>query len=228
MADLIGQLPNASYVGFRLHGGLTNTLAFDAAGFSSDVDFTVEISPAEPAVLWGQMRDKTRNVIRRAEEKLEVIELLEPARFMDFYEENLREMGRRNHYNRTICVNIIAECLRRSVGRILLAVDTFGNFKAAIFTVWDCDVEFYFMSTRTPDSPNGATSLLIWTAIQHAALKGLTFDMDFVHVVRNKMPNLLLLTGFGGTIKPRYFVRRTSPLIRMAQYCKNALNSKFR
>jgi hypothetical protein len=215
--ELIAQLPPAAHVSFRLHGGLANTLAFDTAGFANTASFTVEIAPNPSELIWLQMRDKTRNVIRRAQEQLTTVELPDPAAFLDFYEDNLRERGRVNQYSRDICAGIIAECLKRGVGRILQTVTAAGAAQSAVFTVWDRTTEYYFMSTRTQKSMNGAVSLAIWTAIQHAAAKGLTFDMDGLHVKDAALPNVHLLTGFGGTVKPRYVVRRTSPVLRAAR-----------
>ena len=217
--DLIAQLPKVSHIGFRLHHGITNTLAFEAAGFSTIVDYTVEIAPQPRKALWSQMRDKTRNVIRRAGERLTVVELLDPEQFLDFYESNLRERSLRNYYSRDVCVELVAECLRRGVGRILIATDPDGNYKAAVFTIWDHQQEYYFMSTRTLDSPNGATSLLIWTAIQHAALQGLTFNTDGL----DSRSNFMLLTGFGGVIKPRLTVEKSSMTYSMARDIKRRL-----
>jgi Acetyltransferase (GNAT) domain len=215
--DLIAQLPKAAHISFRLHGGMTHTLAFAEAGFSSSVDFTVEISPDAPEVLWRGMRDKTRNVIRRAQERLTVRELTDLNLFLDFYETNLTGKRAGNHYDRTVCYDLMTECLRRGAGRILVATGPDGEHQSAIFTIWDRRTAYYFMSTRTLASMNGATSLLIWTAIQHAALRGLTFDMDILHLRNKRLTNLLLLTGFGGTLKPRYWVRRTAPILQVAQ-----------
>jgi len=221
--ELIAQLPKAAHISFRLHGGMTNTLAFGEAGFSDRVDYTVEIAPDTPEVLWRQMRDKTRNVIRRAQEQLTVAELHDPNPFLDFYESNLRERQADNHYDRHICHGIVAECLRRGVGRILTATGPTGDCQAATLTVWDHQTAYYYMSTRTQDSINGATSLLIWEAIQHAALKGLIFDMDMLHVLNGHIPNLLLLTGFGGSIKPRYWVWKSAPMVQLGQCVRKML-----
>ncbi len=226
--EMVTKLPKASHILFRLHGGVTNTLAFNAAGFSSHVDFTVEILPASREEMWRQMRDKTRNVIRRAQEHLRLDDTIGPDQFIRFYEDNLHEKGLKNHYNRSICLTIVTECLRRGVGRVLAAREPSGKLQAAIFTVWDEQSEYYFMSTRGLGAMNGAINLTIWEAIQHAAAKGLVFDMDGMHVKNNRLPNLLLLTGFGGTIKPRYVVQRSSPVVQMAQRVKELFRERAR
>ena len=215
--ELIAQLPKAAHISFRLHGGTAHTLAFAEAGYTSSVDYTVEIPPDSPGAMWRAMRDKTRNVIRRAQERLTVSELADVNVFLDFYEKNLSGKFSENHYDRAICFALITECLRRGAGRVLLARGPEGESQAAVFTIWDHRSAYYFMSTRTLESMNGATSLLIWTAIQHAALRGLIFDMDRLHVKNKRLTNLLLLTGFGGTVKPRYWVRRTPEIVQVGQ-----------
>lgn len=217
--DLIAQLPRVSHIEFRLHQGITNTLAFEAAGFATFVDYTVEIAPQPSEALWSQMRDKTRNVIRRARERLTVIDLLDPDRFLDFYESNLRERKLRNYYPRHRCAELISESLRRGVGRLLIAADANGNYMSGICTIWDHQQEYYFMSTRTLDSHNGATSLLIWTAVQRAALQGLTFNTNGLH----SQSNFILLSGFGGTIKPRLIVEKSSMTYAMVRDIKRRL-----
>jgi Acetyltransferase (GNAT) domain len=220
-SELISQLPPAGHIWFALHRQETETLAFEAAGFSTSVRFTVEIAPSEPAILWRDMRDKTRNVIRRAQENLAVQAIDDPELFLDFYEENLRRRGRRNHYDLGASAKLMTACLQRGRGRILFAVDPAGALQAAIFTAWDKDAEYYLMSTRTPDSGNGAISLLIWTALQEAASEGRIFDMDGI----DSRTNHLLLTGFGGTLRPRYVVSRTSASFRIAQSVKSRLGA---
>lgn len=216
---LIAQLPRAGHIWFALHRRETETLAFEAAGFSTSVRFTVEIQPDAPDRLWREMRDKTRNVIRRAQESLIPRAIDDPAFFFEFYQENLRQRGIRNHYDLRIRENMVAACLEHGRGRILVASDAAGRPQAAIFTAWDDEAEYYLMSTRAPESGNGAISLLIWTAIQDAAAAGRIFDLDGV----DSRTNHMLLTGFGGSLRPRYLVSRTSASFQVAQSLKTRL-----
>jgi hypothetical protein len=214
--ELIEQLPAASHVWFELHRGTSNTLAFEAAGFSCGVNFTMDIEPDSVEALWRRMRDKTRNVIRRARDVLIVAEQFSPSQFMDFYEQNLRQKGLRNSLDRRLSELVINACVGRGVGRLLTASDDSGAPKAAIFTAWDGRAEYFLMSTRRQDSTNGAISLLLWSAIQHAAALGLNFDVDRVC----SKTNLLLLTGFGGILRPRYFVSRTTATYQIGRKIK--------
>ena len=87
--ELLSQL--GPFSGFHqvMHRETPDTLAFEAAGFSTPVSFTYEIQPDSQAALWSGIRDKTRNVIRRAMEKCAISEWGDPSAFADFYEANL-------------------------------------------------------------------------------------------------------------------------------------------
>jgi hypothetical protein len=217
--DLITQLPRSSHVSILLHGGVTDTLAFQELGYSTSVAFTVEISPAPADRLWRQMRDKTRNVIRRAQENLQAAELHDVEAFIRFYEDNLRSRGLRNYYDRSYCKRVIAECLTRGAGRILVAYDRTGAYHSAIFTAWDQKMEYFLMSTRRMSSGNGAVSLLVWRALSRASEAGLGFDLDGI------IPgsNTLLLTGFGGEVKPRYIVSKSTMIYEISRYIKGLM-----
>jgi hypothetical protein len=208
--ELVAQMPAASHISFRLHGAFSNTLAFDMLGFTNSADYTVIIEPDAVATMWRNMRDKTRNVIRRAQDQLIVRDTVGATEFQNFYELNLRDRGVRNLHNPAASEQIIQECLRRGVGKIWVATSADGAFQAAIVTVWDRRAAYYFLSTRRAGSANGAISLLIWTAMQHSASKRLKFDMDGLHVGAGAIKNLYLLTGFGGLIKPRFVVRKSA------------------
>ena len=137
--------------------------------------------------------------------------------FLDFYAENLDRRNRTNAYQRPVAPRVIREARARPAGSILAATDAAGALQAAILTVWDSRSAYYLMSTRRPDSASGANSLLIWHALRQAAANGRMFDMAGLHVRKGELPNMLLLTGFGGVVKPRYFVERSTRLIAAAR-----------
>jgi hypothetical protein len=207
VADLLGALPKVSGgIWVKLHAGITDTIAFQEAGFRTDVQFTTEIAPNAEDALWGAMRDKTRNVIRRAQERFRVVEEADPERFLAFYLDNLRERGLRNTYHLPSVRAVIAECIGRRRGKIRVALDQNGVYNSAIFTVWDRRAQYYLMSTRSHDAGNGATSLLLWDAIKSAAENNLVFDFDGAR----HGGDAKFFAGFGGTFRPRYWVWKSS------------------
>ncbi len=209
---LVARLPKHACLWIKFHRDTTDTLAFQAAGFLNGVQFTSEIGPGPEAAQWSGMRDTARRVIRRAGERLRVVDLADPERFMAFYDSNLRARGVRNHYDSRLCEATIAECLRRDAGRIAVAVDDKGQLQAGVVTVWDRRTAYYLMTTRTPQADNGAISLLIWDAIKHASGKGLSYDLDGF----NNAGDIQFFTRFGGRIVPRYFIEKVSIPYRIA------------
>jgi hypothetical protein len=117
-------------------------------------------------VLWQALRDKTRNAIRRAEERYAVEPLPDVDEFLWFYDRNLQVAVKSNHLDNAITQKLIEACLERHSGRILTAIGAERNPVAAIFCVWD---------GMTAETGNGAISLLLWQAIQSALQKGLVF-----------------------------------------------------
>jgi len=210
--DLLAALPKVSGgVWIKLHAGITDTIAFQEAGFRTDVQFTTEIAPDAEDALWGRMRDKTRNVIRRAQERFMIAEESDPEQFLAFYLDNLRQRKLKNTYHLPSVTAVMAECIGRGQGKIRVALDEKGGFNSAIFTVWDRKAQYYLMSTRSSDAGNGATSMLLWDAIKSAAERNLVFDFDGArHGADAKF-----FAGFGGTFRPRYWVWRSSRALRI-------------
>lgn len=204
MQELIAKLP--SFAGFHqtMHRGIPETLAFAAAGYGTQAAFTYEIRPKPVSVVWSEIRDKTRNVIRRAKENYEVVEWDDPAAFAAFYDANLRRRGLVNGYR-----SIEAACevaMRHGQGCILAAKDARGGVRGAIFVLWDQESMYYLLSSRSSEADNTVISLLVWDAICRAMEAGRTFDFDGIGPLGNRV----FYTGFGGEIAPRYVVTKHS------------------
>ena len=219
--DLIRQLPKAASVWFKLHRGTTDTLAFQALGYTAEVQFTSEVAPAPERELWAGLRDTTRRVIRRATDTLVAEETTDPDLFMHLYEQNLQERGLRNTYDSAICKQVLAEAVRRGAGRMLIATEG-GTPKVGVFTIWDDSAAYYLLTTRSLESGNGGISLLIWEAIKHAAARGIIFDFDGLR----PSGDIQFFAGFGGTLKPRYFVHRSSLAYRALDRLTRSLPAK--
>jgi hypothetical protein len=185
------------------------------------VQFTHEVHSEPVETLWQKMRDKTRNVVRRAREHLLIRELTDPAEFFTLFERNLALENLRNGLDTGLCQNILGSALERQRARILAAYDRNEHMVAANVCVWDETASYYLLSTRCSDSGNGASSLLIWEALQESARRGLVFDFAGLGAAGS----VLLYTGFGGNVSPRYVAVQTSPFFRIAKEVKSLLVS---
>ena len=209
--ELLAKLPACSGFTQKIQGGISEALPFQEAGYEIAVEITYELPPVPEAEIWRRMRDKTRNVIRRAQEQLDVGSVEDVSAFLEFYQGNLDERDRRSYYASSRMDAVCRGAIAQGRGRILTARDKAGQPVAAIFVLRDDQVAYYFMSTRKQDCHNGAVSLLLWTAIREASELGLTFDFDGF----SSTGSGAFYLGFGGQAAPRYIVSRSSPALRM-------------
>ena len=222
LIELVEQMPPTSLFYQKMHAGVTEMIGFQDQGFDVTVQFSHDVHPADEKVLWRNMRDKTRNVIRRAEETLTVGDLDDPVEFLAFYEANLAARGQRNLYHPATVLLLAAEARLRERGRILAARDAEGRLVAAIFIVWDAQRAYYLMTTRTADAANGAVSLLIWRAMIQSAESGRIFD--FAGLAAGG--DLLFFSGFGGSVSPRYIALRQTVRQRAMNYAIGRLRGR--
>jgi hypothetical protein len=217
--DLIAQLPDMASFSQKMHRDVSEVIAFQMEGFESSVQFTYELKPAPAADLWRGMRDKTRNAARNAEKTLTVDDRMGAEEFAAFYRSNLAALGRAEFIDMDVVRDLIEAAGLRGCGQVLAARDKDGVAKAAIVCVWDRAVCYYLLSTRSPDSGNGAVTLLLWSAIQRAAAAGLIFDFDGLGYAGA----VLFYTGFGATVRPRYIVSRSDLTFRLLREARRLL-----
>ncbi len=216
--ELLAQVPQTSGFWQVMHRGTNDTLVYQELGYEAAVQFTFEVAAAPAEVLWRNMRDKTRNVIRRAEEQ-HGVSSLDAASFAAGYTGNLRRAGSPSRYSSALIERVCQAAISRGQGRILAAEDNDGEVAAAIFYVWDTQAAYYLLSSRRADSGNGAVSLLLWHAMKDIAARGLVFDFEGVVTAGSA----LFFTGFGGVIVPRYVVSRFTFGHRLAGRLSNPL-----
>ncbi len=204
--ELLERMPRTSGFYHKLHREIQDTLLFQEHGFATSVQFTFELAPAGADLLWRSMRDKTRNVIRRAGEVTEVERCRDPVEFTVAYNRHLAQRGLRNHYDDCLLRRLCVAAAAHGQGEILVARGGQGEIIAGIFCIWDATSTYYLLTTRDAGAGNGVVALLLWQAIQQSAARGLIFDFDGVGVQGSR----LFFTGFGGVVRPRYIVSRYS------------------
>jgi len=117
--ELIAKLPKSSWECIRCHAGTKDVIAFQEQRFRTYVQFTHEIQPAPVDLLWQQMRNKTRNVIRRAKEQISIEQILDPEEFIRAHKSNLAAEGENDSLDMEACQRVLSAALARRQGRIL-------------------------------------------------------------------------------------------------------------
>ncbi len=209
-SELIAKLPPMALFQQKCHRDTTDVVAFQASGFRASVQFTHEIAPQSTDLVWKNMRDKGRNGIRLAREKVSTTES-EPEEFVRLYADNIAVRGKTNYLDMQQTVKLLEACVERERGKFFAARGHDGKLICSIFCVWDGSAYYYLMSTRAPDAQRGVASLLIWDAITDAMERGLTFDFDGVA----SEGAARMAANFTSVISPRYVVTRENLPVKL-------------
>lgn len=207
--ELMEQLPKLAHFRQVLAPSDMGALGFIECDCLVKVQFTFVCDSADANGAWKRMRDKTRNLIRRSEEKNTVQQQAGAEEFLRLYADNCRERNAVNRYEDPRTERLLRQSMERDQGQIYLCRDrTNGAANAGIAVVWDSRNMYFLMSTRQAKADSGAVSLLLWTAMQEAQRRGLCFDFDGVA----SSGTYRFLSGFGGTLARRHVAEKFSPV----------------
>jgi hypothetical protein len=204
VTQLLDEMPDFDHVTFRLDPSYTDVLPFQASGYQASVQHTFHADCTQPeAAIWAEMRDKTRNIVRRAQDCLTIVENPDAASFKNFYSQNLED--EKSYFGLHLIPEVFAAASARNCARILSAVDAKGDIHAQTMFVWDDHSYYYFLSTRHQQIAHaGAVSALVWAGMQHAHQLGLMFDFDGV----TSQSRYQFMVGFGGKPATRFIVQK--------------------
>lgn len=221
LRELIDRLPRFDVFNQTLDCEFIDGLAFQDRGFEVKPQYSFIIDCMQDEdTLWRGMHFKTRQHIRRAEEKFSVAEIEDPHDFIDFYTENIKTRGVRNYIDFALFPQVFQQSRKMASGEILCARWENGNPAAMAFLVWGYGTMYYTLSTRAGHAgDNGSISLLIWSAIKRAQCRGLKFDLDGV----SSSGTARFYSGFNGTPKARLIVRRRPALRGLLQDAKDLM-----
>jgi hypothetical protein len=208
--ELLDQLPRFASFKQALALSLADGLAFQDRGFQISPQYTFQIDCRENLDnIWAGLHFKTRQHIRRAQEKLSVVTLDDPQPFIDFYLDNLRRAGKQSSIDFATFPALFGAARERQSAEILSASWPGGGPAAMVVLVWGHGRMYYLLSTRARDKgDNGSINLLIWEGIARAHTRGLLFDLDGV----STSGTARFLSGFGGRFAMRLIAQRTSAL----------------
>jgi hypothetical protein len=213
ITELLTEIAGYDHVEMTLDAGFGDLAAFLAAGYDVKVHptFLLDCGGQPIDVLWAGLRDKTKNIIRRARECLTVNESNDVVGFSRFYETNLE--GTESYFDLSLLAPAFAAASARRQCKIVSAIDAHGIAHAKVFFIWDDKYVHYFLSTRDKNVAHpGAVSLLLWTGIELAHSLGLCFDFDggIANDARYRF-----MVAFGGEVANRFDVARSTANYRL-------------
>ena len=220
MTALIDELPRHDIFQQSFAPSMSNWLAFHWAGFSATVRYTYRLDDLDDLDrVWAGLTDDHRNLIRRAQDSLEVTSRIDVARLHDVASRTLAAKGVRPPWDLGLFTRVLEAASKRNACAILAANDSAGKTHAAALLVWDDHWVYYLVGGRDLDhgSP-GALRLLQWEAIKLAAERQRGFDFE-----GSMVPEIeRVFRGFGAAQVPYLQVYRTSKRARPLWALRNS------
>jgi hypothetical protein len=179
LEEIIKRLPFAHYFEQRFHYSLSNWLPFYWNGFRQTTLYTYVIEDlTDLDAVWAATRDTVKSDIRKARKRFVVRADLPIDVLLDLAERSFRLKQMPFPYSRDLVVQLEQACRERSCRQMFFAEDGQNRICAAIMIVWDAQSAYYLLGAVDRQQSAGATSLLLWEAIQFAAHVTRRFDFE--------------------------------------------------
>ncbi|NEP55948.1 MAG: GNAT family N-acetyltransferase [Symploca sp. SIO2G7] len=180
MTSLISQLPHYDYFCQNFHYSVTNWLPFYWKGFHQTSYYTYCLDRLDDLEkVWSESQENIRTDIRKARKQVTVRTDLGVDDFLCVNALTFKRQGKPLPYSSKLVQRLDTACLEYQARKIFFAEDIQGRIHAAIYIVWDENSAYYLMGGADPELRNsGATSLLMWEAIQFAATVTKKFDFE--------------------------------------------------
>lgn len=178
MTELIEKIPQFASFKQWFHPSVTNWLPFYWKGFKQTTRYTYLIEDTRNLnEIWSGTRENIKTDVRKAQKQLEVIEDPNVEQFLEQQKTTFARQGKPLPYPEEVFRRLDSACASRGARKILIAQDSQKNIHASVYLVWDSTTVYSLLRGSDPVLRNsGATSLLIWKAIEFASSETKRFD----------------------------------------------------
>lgn len=200
--ELIEKLPDYAYFTQNCHYSVTNWMPWLWKGFEQTTRYTYVLEDlSDRDALFQGFDTKIRGDIRKASKQVEVLTDVSLDEFLELNNKVFERQGISTPYQSDLVRRIDDACRERGCRKIFMAKDSQGRGHAAAYMVWNEDSAYYLLGGSDPELRNsGATSLVLWEAIQFAS--GISRVFDFEGSMLEPVERYV--RAFGGVPKP-YF-----------------------
>ncbi len=205
-AEIMLSLPRHDHFSFRLDCEDETAFAFSLAGCSISEQFTFRVeADSDPTKLMEGVDRATARLIRAARRRLTLHEHADFDRFVDVaYRHHPAE---RNSHDFQALRRLFEACTHRRQATILGLSDAQGHDVASVLLVWGYGTLYYLVPHRDRERSGGdANALLLWSAMELALDRGMSFDVDGYHSVGTAS----FLSSFGFPRHARHIVTHCS------------------
>lgn len=175
-------LPRFHYYAQNWHPSMQNWLPFYWRGFEQTTRYTYRLNrQADDAALWKGLQQNIRGDIRKARERYSVTvrAAIDLDEFLALNRMTFERQGQNLPYSTGLVARIDEAASCRDARDCLIAADEDGKAHAGAYIVRNGDTAYYLMGGGDPELRNsGATSLLLWEAIQRQPESIQYFDFE--------------------------------------------------
>ena len=220
MTELIAKLPKFGVFQQNFHYTISNWLPFYWSGFHQTTRYTYVLSDvSDPGAVWAGFLENIRTDVKKAQKKVCIRTDLGLDQFLDVNAKTFSRQRMRLPYSRELVRRIDASCGDEH-RRIFFAEDASGQIHAAIYIIWDERSAYYRMGGGDPAWRNsGATSLLMWEAINFVSTVSKKFDFEGSMLE----PVERFFRAFGGDQMPYFQVSKATPFFQMLQGARSGV-----
>lgn len=162
------------------HHKFTNWLPFYWKGYRQTTRYTYRIDDiSDDEALFQRFSEAKKRHIRKAQRNGLTLGEMEAETFYDFCCTVHEKHGEKNLLPRELILRCISAAKREGKGKIITIQDQDGHVHSALFLCWDQQTAYYLVPATLPEyKTSGASSLLVWEAIQEAKKHVQAFDFE--------------------------------------------------
>lgn len=208
ISKLIENLPSARDIRIRLDNKCTYVLPYFWKGFKVVPTYSYRIRElSDLNKVYENFGKIVKKNIKSAKNKVKISDETNIEQLYDMLELTFGNQKRKYPYSKELIKEIVLECERRSAGKMLSAMDQYGNIHACSYFVYDKKVCYYLISGSNPQfRSSGAQSLILWEGIQWASQVSEEFDFEgsMIEGIEG------FFRAFGGELIINYEIRKQS------------------
>ncbi|MEL7221746.1 MAG: GNAT family N-acetyltransferase [Bacteroidota bacterium] len=213
LTELAEKLPKVAYAKIHWPYDLTFGLPWQQLGWQQTVrySYTIDLSSTLETI-HSQFKGSLRNKIRKAERQLEVVESSDYQTVFRLCQLDFAHRKVPSQIGEQLFTQLDTAATQAQARKIWLAQDDQGRTHAAIWVLFDEAWAYnLFLGSDPQLRSSGATTLLLWTAIQWAKQAGLAqFDFEGSH-----LPGVEpFFRSFGGEARPYYQFTKSKSWLR--------------
>jgi lipid II:glycine glycyltransferase (peptidoglycan interpeptide bridge formation enzyme) len=208
--ELINQLGDTASFHQNFHENFTDWLPFYWRGFAQTTRYTYVFEDiSDTAVLWNNLRQRTRTEIRKAQKLgIRIKDDLDLAQFVEVIRKTFERQDRSPLASDEFVYRLDAACAKNAGRKIFAGVDPQGRVHAALYVVWLDNVAYTVMGGGDPEfRRSNAYRLACWEALVFASSIARRFDL-----MGSMLPQVEpVFRGFGASQLPYSSITKMPP-----------------